>query len=463
MLTPFIKRTTDEQATGQPVVMEMGSAQEFGLVLTLLALALLAGLIFDAMALSLLLAVLIWLGVQIRQFRRVYRWSRRPWRRPRNGFDSWFNLAYRPYRALMRERVRSRQVTARLRQILDLVELIPDGVIVLSANGEIEGMNNAATRILQIGDNDVGLVLSTLVRSPDFVSFIRSKEVSEEPQILEFTSPVNPDHTLEARRFKIEDGGQILLLRDITTLNRLLTVRQNFVANVSHELRTPLAVIQGYMETITSEEEDSEMRLALTSRLVNPLSRMQSLVNDLLLLTRLESTESEDHASQVELASVVRNAVAGLGDLNDARQRVQISSEGDVHITGSVSELHSLCVNLISNALRYSSEGQPVEVSVQRTEDSVRLAVRDYGVGIAPEHLERLTERFYRVDMADSRTRGGTGLGLAIVKHVLRRHNSALQIESELGQGSVFSCEFAPSEASTSESAASAAAPSEKL
>ncbi|MEQ8783995.1 MAG: phosphate regulon sensor protein PhoR [Roseibium album] len=198
MLTPFIKRTTDEQATGQPVVMEMGSAQEFGLVLTLLALALLAGLIFDAMALSLLLAVLIWLGVQIRQFRRVYRWSRRPWRRPRNGFDSWFNLAYRPYRALMRERVRSRQVTARLRQILDLVELIPDGVIVLSANGEIEGMNNAATRILQIGDNDVGLVLSTLVRSPDFVSFIRSKEVSEEPQILEFTSPVNPDHTLEA-------------------------------------------------------------------------------------------------------------------------------------------------------------------------------------------------------------------------------------------------------------------------
>ncbi len=423
---------------------EIGSAQEFGLIVGLFVLALLIGLVTGALGWALFGATLIWIAVQSDQFRRVSDWANRPWRRPRNGSDSWFNLSYRPYRALMRERSRTRLATSRLRQILNLVELIPDAVLVLGPNGEIQGINNAATRVLQISDADIGIVLATILRSPDFIGFIRSGERDEEPRLLELASPMNPDHTLEARRFNTDDGGLILLIRDITRLNRLLTLRQNFVANVSHELRTPLAVIQGYMETITNPEEDSETRFALTDRLVSPLRRMQSLVDDLMLLTRLESTELETNNAPLEISGMLRSAATELGDLLHSESRIKMTVDEKLYIAANESEFHSLCVNLMSNALRYSADDQPVEVTCGKNGEKIQLSVRDYGVGIAPEHVERLTERFYRVHMADARTRGGTGLGLAIVKHVLRRLHSKLVIESELGKGSTFSCEFEP-------------------
>ena len=441
MLTPFTDDTTEAKANEPARPHQMGARQDWLLLLGLSALGLIVGWLFGAIAISLLGALVIWVAIEFRQYRRVARWSQRPWRRPKNGFDSWFNLAYQPYRALLRERSRTRKATSRLRQILNLVELIPDGVLVLNESGELEGMNNAASGLLQLDDADVGLVLATILRDPEFVTFVNNKEYTEDLQILEFVSPINADHTLEARKFRIVDGGQILLVRDITTLNRLLTVRQNFVANVSHELRTPLAIIQGYMESITAEEEETELRLALTQRLVSPLARMQSLVDDLLLLTRLESTDVRDDLSRVKLSTIAKNVVDDLAGMHETR--LDFQGDEDTFIAGNTSELHSLCANLISNALRYSADDAAVEISVRRHAEVVELSVRDFGVGIAPEHIERLTERFYRVDMADARTRGGTGLGLAIVKHVLRRHDSILTINSELGVGSTFSCAFA--------------------
>ena len=419
----------------------MGSVKEISLTLFLIVMGLLVGLLTGETGWSFCAAAVVWIILQTDQFRQVARWAERPWRKPENGLDSWFNIAYRPYRALLRERHRTRQATTRLRQILNLIELIPDGVIVLGPSGELEGMNNAAKRMLNIGTPDLGLGLSTVVREPEFVSFIRA-DVSDDPQILEFASPFDLEHTLEARRFRVEGGGLIVIVRDITTLNRLLTVRQNFVANVSHELRTPLAVIKGYMETITDTAESAETRLDLIQRLVSPLDRMQSLVDELMLLTRLESTDEESSLVRVDLGLIISNAVAELGDLYRTEERVVLHLDESVTIMGIEAELHSLCINLLSNALRYSPEDSIVEVRCRNLGNRIKLEVQDHGVGIPREHLERLTERFYRVDMADSRTRGGTGLGLAIVKHVLRRHGSALQIKTELGVGSTFASEF---------------------
>ena len=421
----------------------MSSAKELGLIAALLVAAFAVGLLLDALAWALLGSTLVWITIQYRQFRRVSRWSGRPWRKPRNGFDSWFNIAYQPHRALQRERQRTRAATNRLRQILDLVELIPDGVIVLSPTGEIQGLNSAATRILQITERDIDLSLATIVRNPDFIAFLRAEPRTGEAPILEFTSPLDPEITLEARRIDTETEGTIVLIRDITTLNRLLTLRQSFVANVSHELRTPLAVVRGYMETITDPKEDDQLRLSLADRLDAPLGRMQSLVDDLMLLTQLESTDAEIEQHPVHLGRIAQDALAEIGHLNGSESRVELHSDDDVNINCNISEMHSVCANLIGNALRYSPEKSPIQITVTDLGERVRLSVQDQGVGIAPEHLDRLTERFYRVDMADARSRGGTGLGLAIVKHVLRRHGSALQIESRLGQGSTFSCDFA--------------------
>lgn len=404
--------------------------------------AVIVGLISGAMGWTLLAAALVWITVHWREYQKIATWASHPWRKPTNGLDAWFELAYGPYRALLRQRDRTRSMGTRLRQILRLLEVIPDGVIVLSASGEIESLNTAAKSLLHLSQADVGIGLATVVRSPDFVEFVRA-ENTDAP--LEFTSPFDLDTTLEARCFNIDDGengGRIMLVRDITALNRLLTVRQNFVANVSHELRTPLAVVNGYMETIADQEEDTDLRLQLIDKLEPPLQRMQSLIDDLMLLTQLESG-SEPPKRNLNLGNVVNNAVAELGGIIGFATRLNLQVDTQQKILGIDHELHSVCVNLISNALRYSPEDMPIEVSCEDRGDVIRLAVRDHGVGIAPEHLNRLTERFYRVDMADARTRGGTGLGLAIVKHVLRHHDSTLQIDTELGVGSTFYCDFA--------------------
>ena len=420
----------------------MRSIREIVIIVVLVVLAALFGLIFGSLISWLLVATLIWIAIQVRQYLRVAQWAQRPWRKPKNGLDSWFKLSYAPYRALTRERTRTRQATARLRQILNLTELIPDGVIVLSGTGEIQGLNKAATEILQIRDADVGLVLSTVLRQPDFVEFLALTPDAEEPQILEFSSPLDAERSLEARRVVIEGGGQIVLIRDITTLNRLLTVRQNFVANVSHELRTPLAVLQGYLETIQDSNEEPEVRLQLTHHLSKPTQRMKSLVDDLLLLTRLETTESQFAAVPVDMGQLIKAVIAEMGSLNDCHNRVIFECDNSLKVSGVEAELHSLCTNLLSNALRYSEIEKPIHINCHQDGDKIELQVIDQGVGIADEHLSHLTERFYRVDMADARSRGGTGLGLAIVKHVLRRHNSSLQITTKLGHGSTFACRF---------------------
>ncbi len=413
----------------------MNAYKELAVPAALLALALLLGLWLDAIGWCLLLATFVWIGIQAAEYRKVLSWSKRPLRRPLNGWDSWFALAYRPYRSLQRERERTRQMAGRLRGVLGLAEVIPDGVIITNANGDIVDMNVAARELLGLHKSDQGLGLGTLVRNPDFVSFAKSEQ-AEDP--LEFVSPIDPERTYEARRIGTDNEGAVIIVRDITTLNRLLTMRQNFVANVSHELRTPLTVVAGYLETMTDPEQPEALRLSLGERLLKPMARMRSLVDDLLLLSQLESTPVVEEKDVVPLKPLIQGVVNELQSLSARPDQISVFCEGTPQVMAIETELHSVILNLLSNALRYSPDGGDVDVKCEAHDDRVRISVRDHGVGIAPEHMHRLTERFYRVDMVGARTRGGTGLGLAIVKHVLRRHDSQLQVESTLGSGSLF-------------------------
>lgn len=417
----------------------MQPTNEVQLILLIAVVALSLGLLSGFMGWSLFFGALVWIIIQYGQHERFGQWARHPLRVPPNLNEAWYRLAMIPYRQLGRERQRTRAMLGRMRDIVGVTELIPDAVILLDEGGAIESMNSAARKLFNLKKEDVGLGLANIVRSPDFAEFLRGEEAENAP--LEFSSPLNPEQQLEARSFISETQSKLILVRDITSSNRLLTMRQQFVANVSHELRTPLTVVGGYLETINDESASDELRLQLIDKFTKPMKRMQSLVEDLLLLTQLESSTATPELREVVMTQVIKGAVEELHTLQKAPGQVTVRMESSRKILGSEKELHSVCINLLSNAIRHSG-AQNIEISWKDHGDSVRLSVVDDGCGIPTEYLNRLTERFFRVDVVGAHTRVGTGLGLAIVKHVLKRHNSALHIESALNSGSSFSCEF---------------------
>ncbi|MFM8355846.1 MAG: phosphate regulon sensor histidine kinase PhoR, partial [Gammaproteobacteria bacterium] len=309
-------------------------------------------------------------------------------------------------------------------------------------NGHIEQINAAAETLLGLRRGDRGASLANLVRQPDFVGLIRGRS---EAGLAEFASPFDDQLRLEARRISLEGGHALILVRDVTQLNRLLTMRQDFVANVSHELRTPLTVVTGYLEALSEDDVDIDTLRQLIGRLEAPTRRMRALVDDLLLLSRLEANPPPGDAdlAPVDVPSLLDACVAEARALTDERHRFCLDIDRTLRLRAIESELYSAALNMIVNAVRYSPDGGLITITWQRTPSGgTQLSVADEGIGIAPEHIQRITERFFRVDLARSRVKGGTGLGLAIVKHVLKRHRSRLDVASQPGRGSTFGCAF---------------------
>jgi two-component system phosphate regulon sensor histidine kinase PhoR len=423
-------------------VISVVSLQEQVLRLTSLVLLFaILGVTTDAWGASLALilaATLAWHG---REFLRFARWSRHPLARPPHESSPWERPVLRLYRSLAAARARSRRFLVELRGLAVIMRTLPDAAVVLKRNGEIEQFNDAATRLLGLEARDRGRNLVGLVRHPSFLALLT--DPGAEP-IVEMPAPRDPERHLEIRRIQIDGDRELVLARDVTQLNRLLTTRQDFVANVSHELRTPLTVVIGYLETLEDPDIDANDVREILRRLVPPTRRMRALVDDLLLLTRLESSAAPTPEDLVPvrvdtmLAGIVEQAQA----LSGGQHAFTLQVEPGLDLRGVESELHSAFMNLVVNAVRYSPDGGRIDIRFHGVDGGARLEVRDQGLGIAPEHLARITERFYRVDLAGARVRGGTGLGLAIAKHVLKRHGSALEVESTLGQGSFFSCVF---------------------
>ena len=417
------------------------SRQEVALAAALLLPALIVGWLADALGWSLLVAALIWIFVQHRQRAQLLRWSARPLSRPENELEPWQDLAYRLYRMLGRARGRHRDTLDQFKTLRSITDALPDAAVIVDDSGTIENLNIAAQKLLSLSPGDRGNQLGSLVREPEFNSLIKGQIDGE---LVEFSSPFNEDIRLEARRIDMGTDRAMILVRDVTELNRLLSMRQDFIANVSHELRTPLTVIVGYIETLMNEELDRETTRELVGKLLSPTTRMRALVDDLLLLTRLESspTPGADELVAVDMGVILNAIAADARMLSSGRHQVEVDMGSKAHVLGIDSELHSACLNLVTNAVRYSPDGGRICIRWVPVEGGVMFAVSDQGMGIPKEHLSRITERFYRVDLAQSRVRGGTGLGLAIVKHVLKRHHSELRVTSELGRGSTFYCIF---------------------
>lgn len=373
----------------------------------------------------------------IRDRFELSRWAKRPLRSPPDSLGRFYASAKSLHDALNLERSRNRRWLGLARRFRDTSDLIPDAWIVLNQGMMIEAVNRAATTLLGLKQSDVGRPIAALVRHPEINRLLSNEE---DLNIVEVTSPTDDQTKLELRLIRISEDQNILLARDVTELNRLLSMRQDFIANVSHELRSPLTVLIGYIESIYDEDLDHETLKDIIRRLDAPAQRMKSLVDDLLTLTRLEASpepELED-LSRLDCATLIQAISQEASSLKNENHIISLDLERNLCVMGVGDELHSVFMNLFTNAIRYSPDGGKIRVRWYQLEGNARFEVADEGLGIAPEHISRITERFYRVDPSSFRAKGGTGLGLAIVKHVLRRHQSSLQVTSKQNEGSTF-------------------------
>jgi len=348
-------------------------------------------------------------------------------------------------------RLRDRAVlesASRLQEFLAALQASPNGVLLLDHEGRIEWMNQMAAEHFGLdASRDMLQHLGNLVRDPAFAAYFSARDFRHDVVMPGRNSSNAIPVKLSVHMHPYGEGRNLLLSRDITSVEQAEAMRRDFVANVSHEIRTPLTVLAGFVETLQSlrlEDEDRERYLGL---MAVQATRMQSLVSDLLTLSRLEGSPlppvQEWHGLSTLMAQCEQEAHELSALLWGKAHELQFTLDEPLEIAGSLSELHSAMSNLIGNAVRYSAPDKAIAVRWTRlAHGGAVFSVKDQGAGIAPEHLPRLTERFYRVDRSRSRETGGTGLGLAIVKHVAQRHGAELLIESAPGKGSCFSIAF---------------------
>lgn len=319
---------------------------------------------------------------------------------------------------------------------------LPDAAVAFNRHGEIELINDAAKRLLALREpEDLGRPIKNLIRVPQFVDYLE-KERFETP--LEIASPADADITLSITVVPYGDlDKRLLLARDTSRLHRLERMRQDFIANVSHEMKSPLTVIKGYVENLMDATGVTDKWQKPLQQIDQQTDRMCSIVEDLLTLSNLETGPEPDSLQPVDIPSLIRSVVSEGRELSHNQHKFEIDIDENLSILGNFNELYSAFSNIVFNAVSYTGESGTVSIGWRLpTDGRPRFSVTDSGVGIAPEHIPRLTERFYRVDQARSRELGGTGLGLAIVKHVLARHNGKLEVQSELGEGSTFAFVF---------------------
>ena len=322
---------------------------------------------------------------------------------------------------------------------------IPDGLVILGASNEIEWCTSHAENQLGLNlSTDKNLPIVNLVRDSHFIAYLYNGDFSEP---FKLKSWQNPELAYEIQLIMFGGNQKLLICRDTTQLEKVEVMRRDFIANVSHELRTPLTVVGGFLETL------SDMRGAVPDAIKSyfgmmqeQTNRMRRIIEDLLTLSKIESNVEEPENTEIDMPSLlkqIQNDALGLShSLYKTKHVVDLSVDQTLTITGAQSELQSALSNLVSNAVRYTPKGGKIAISWYRKNEQAVFAVRDTGIGIEQQHIERLTERFYRVDRGRSRETGGTGLGLSIVKHILIRHQAKLEISSEIGVGSTFSVLF---------------------
>jgi two-component system phosphate regulon sensor histidine kinase PhoR len=403
---------------------------------------LLIGLFIDHVVVGLLLVLSLGLCWQLFNLFRLDQWLRARSRRdPPDVGGIWGEVVTQVVRLHRRKRYHKQRLLDVFRELRHSTAAMPDGVVVLNAQFEITWFNRTAGRLLGLRRRaDIGIRITNLIRDPEFGRYLQRAEFSEVLQL-----PGAQPRSELMLAFQIVPYGadqKLMLVRDVTRQVQLESMRKDFVANASHELRSPLTVITGYLETLEQDEEIDPLLRGPLSEMRRQAERMNTILRDLLELSRLDAGTEEVAGEPVEvtaLASLMLKDVLARPSHPD----IALQIETQARLRGNESELHSAFSNLIDNAVKYTpAEGRIVVRWCVDAAGEARFSVRDSGIGIPAEHIPRLTERFYRVDPGRSRATGGSGLGLSIVKHALEHHGARLEVESREGEGSLFTCRF---------------------
>ncbi len=403
----------------------------------------LLGLYINYLAFTLLFGTVGLLGLH---YWRLYRLNYWLWHSkklsPPTSRGIWSHVYQGIYGANLRSRNKRKTLGEIIRRFRQGSEALPDAALIVNDNAEITWCNRLAR--IELGlqwPEDMGQKVYDCIDNEAFTAFYHSNRF-ERP--IEIISPINSNKVLEFRLVPYEDVQFMVLIRDVTRLTQIEKMRKDFVANVSHELKTPLTVINGYLEMMPENGDMSEpMMKKAISEMRSQSMRMQSLVEELLVLSRIEASTERVFEKIVNVPQLLWQVQAESEALNRNRlHKIFFDISPDLYVYGIESELRSAFSNMIFNAIHYTPNKGVIEVKWSLQAGQAMFVVKDNGDGIAAEHIGRLTERFYRVDKARSRTTGGSGLGLSIVKHVLSHHNSHLVIRSTVGKGSEFSCRF---------------------
>lgn len=416
----------------------------WSLVLRLLGallLGLAAGLILGHLWLGVSLGIGVALVLQLSNLIGTVRWLRSDDVEAAPEYPGlWGDLVAMVVRLYRRKQRHKSRLLRVLRELRRSTSALPDGVVILTPQAEILWFNPTAARLLGFrGKGDIGLRIDNLVRQPEFVRYLRDGDFAGAVTI---RTGADGGQYLSMQLVPYGAGQSLLLVRDVTHQARLEAMRRDFVANASHELRSPLTVISGYLETLAQDPGIAPDLAAPLGEMRRQAHRMTGIIEDLLELSRLENSDRVQHGEPVDVTGLIAQLRKDAMARPTHPARVEMLADASAQLVGVESEIHSAFSNLVDNAVKYTPDTGAVTLRWWTDRHGGHFSVTDTGPGIAPEHLPRLTERFYRVDAGRSRQRGGSGLGLSIVKHVLQRHGARLQIESQEGQGSTFTCHF---------------------
>ena len=410
-------------------------------LLTVLGIAAVLGLIIGHVFIAVTVALCGALALNYYRLFLLERWLKhRREMDPPNLSGPWGDVIALVVRIYRRKKFHKKRLIEVVREFRGLTSALPDGIVVLGRERDIQWFNPRAAHLLGLRRKiDYGHRIDNLIRHPEFRTYLDRGD---------FATPVvvrqagTTDVHLSLQMVDYGDGQKLLVARDVSREIRIEAMRKDFVANASHELRSPLTVISGYVDTLVDDPlVDAEIRSVL-EEMRRQSARMQAVVEDLIELSRMEAGATEAPYAFIDVVgmlSLMKRDVLARPDLSSTFDLVLDADQG---ILGAESELHSIFANLIGNALKYTPAGGTVTARWWTDDKGGHFSVTDTGVGIAAEHLPRLTERFYRVDPGRARTSGGSGLGLAIVKHALQRLGATLDVQSVEGSGSVFTCHF---------------------
>ena len=400
------------------------------------------GLVVGQLSLLLFLYTLGYLGWYFYNLKRLETWLHQGKKsEPPQASGLWGEMFNGIYRLQQRSRKRNKRLVKFLNRFRETTGALPYGVIVLREQGDIEWWNDAAQQLLNLKyPQDVGQRMGNLIRHPRFNAYIRGE--LDQPDVV-ITSPLDDQIMLNVRIIPYGKNQHLVTIRDVTLIQQVEQMRRDFVANISHELRTPLTVLSGYVENLLEQTPDEATLQHALKLMSQQTRRMQHLTEDLMLLSRLENNPGTIKREVVNvphmLVSLREEAIILSGDKQHV---IELQANENVHLRGNPKELDSIFTNLVVNAVNYTPAKGRIRIRWYADDSGAHFEVEDTGIGIAKQHLARLTERFYRVDVARSRATGGSGLGLAIVKHAMQQNQGKLRIESEVGRGSRFICDF---------------------